>query len=208
MRTDSGPNALSRRWHPAFATSARPFFCAGDQGSRGSVIVKTLFLFVIIGWASLHGIAASQDPEPHEVVSPPATIEEARSRAMLLHETIVGMLQVVHRDFFEEDESKAIPSASFEDVFHELSDQFQVKIRWLIVDTDVVNIDHQAQDDFESDAVKSLAKGARQFARVEGKTYRFAGTVRLASQCLKCHVKQRTSTEDRRAGLLISMELR
>jgi hypothetical protein len=170
--------------------------------------VKTLFMIGIVGLASLHGIAASQEPKPPEVVSLPATIEEAQSRAVILHETIVGMLQVVHRDFFEEDESKAIPSASFEDVFHELSDQFQIKIRWLIVDTDVVNIDHRAQDDFERDAVESLAKGTRAFARVEGKTYRFAGTVRLASQCLKCHVKQRTSTVDRQAGLLISMELR
>jgi homoserine dehydrogenase len=161
----------------------------------------------MVGLAMLQSIAESQEPVPTETISAPATAEEARSRAMLLHETIVGMLQVVHRDFFEVDESKAIPSASFEDVFHELSDQFQIKIRWLIVDTDVVNIDHQAQDDFERNAVTSLAKGSRQYAQVEGKTYRYAGTVRLASQCLKCHVKQRTSTEDRRAGLLVSMEL-
>jgi hypothetical protein len=149
----------------------------------------------------------SQESDRVKAISAPPTAIEARSRAMLLHETIVGLLQVVHRDFFEEDDSRAIPSASFEDVFHELSDQFKVNIRWLIVDTDVVNIDHQAQDDFEKAAVKSLAKGSRQFERLDGNLYRFAGTVKLASQCLKCHVKQRTSTEDRRAGLLISMEL-
>lgn len=151
-------------------------------------------------------IAADEASVPAKVVAP-TNLDEARSRAMLLHEAMVGTLQVVHRDFFLEDESRTIPSASFEDVFHELSEQFQVKLRWLIVDTDVVNVDHQAQDPFEEEAVKALAKGARQFDRIEGDVYRYAGTVKLASQCLKCHVKQRTSTEDRRAGLLISMEI-
>lgn len=132
---------------------------------------------------------------------------EARSRARLLHETIRGALQVVHRDLFDEDNALAIPSASLEDVFDELSESYDVDIKWLIVETDIVNVDHQPEDDFEEAAVKALKKGKSRHEAVEKNQYRFAGPIRLASQCLKCHVQNRTSTEDRTAGLLISMPL-
>jgi hypothetical protein len=136
-----------------------------------------------------------------------SSVTEARSRARLLHETIRGTLQVVHRDFFDEDNANAIPSASLEDVFAELSDSYDVDLKWLIVETDMLNVDHQPQDAFEKAAVKALKQGKPRHDVVEGGRYRFAGPIRLASQCLKCHVKHRKSTEDRTAGLLISMPL-
>ena len=142
-----------------------------------------------------------------EAIAQPATIAEARGRAILFHETIAGALQVVHRDFFDDENAHAIPSASLEDVFHELLKTHNVNVRWLIVDTDVVNVDHKAQDEFEKNAAKSLAKGSPRFEATEGKLYRYAGSIRLASQCLKCHVKDRISTDERTAGLLISMPL-
>ncbi|WP_231744023.1 c-type heme family protein [Stieleria neptunia] len=134
-------------------------------------------------------------------------MSEARARAKLLHEAIGGTLQVVHRDFFDEDDAHAIPSASLEDVFSELSRSYDVDMKWLIVETDVVNVDHQAEDEFEKAAVKALKAGKPMHEAVEAERYRFAGPIRLASQCLKCHVKNRKSTEDRTAGLLISMPL-
>ena len=141
------------------------------------------------------------------VIPPPTTVVEARARARLLHETIHGSLQVMHRDFFDEDESLFIPSASLEDVFSELSKSYDVDARWLIVDTDVVNVDHQPKDEFEKKAAKELARGKPYFESTEKDRYRYAGPIRLASQCLKCHVKSRTKTDDRTAGLLISMPL-
>lgn len=51
----------------------------------------------------------------------PATVAEARDRARLLHETIHGALQVMHRDYFRDDAKLTIPSKSLEDVFQELS---------------------------------------------------------------------------------------
>jgi len=140
-------------------------------------------------------------------MKPPSTVAEARSRAILLHESIRGTLQVIHRDFFDEDDAHAIPSASMEDVFHELENSFHIKVRWLNVNTDVVNVDHQPQDRFEQQAVKALARGKPHFEVTENGRYRYAGPIRLASQCLKCHVKLRTTNEDRTAGLLISMPL-
>ena len=111
----------------------------------------------------------------------------------------------MHRDFFVEEQSRTVPSASLEDVFSELSKAYKVDVKWLVVDTDVVNVDHQPQGAFEIEAAQSLASGKPRFEAVENDRYRYAGSIRLASQCLKCHVKDRTSTHDRTAGLLISM---
>lgn len=148
--------------------------------------------------------AAVADP-PH--VSAPTTQAEAKARAMLLHETIHGTLQVVHRDFFIEDESRVIPSASMEDVFEALEESYDVRLKWLVVETDVVNVDHQAEGEFEKAAVQALAQRKPYFDAVEKDTYRFAGPIRLASQCLKCHVRNRKDTEDRTAGLVITMPI-
>ena len=143
-----------------------------------------------------------------DVLPLPTSVVEARSRARLLHETIHGTLQIVHRDFFDEDDAHAIPSASLEDVFHELATNYNIELKWLIVNTDVVNVDHQPEDEFEKAAVTALRKKQDYHEAVEADRYRFAGPIRLASQCLKCHVKHRTSTEDRTAGLLITMPIR
>ena len=152
-------------------------------------------------------IAMSEQSDTAAEIAPPATVVEARARAILLHETIEGALQVMHRDFFDEEDSRMIPSASLEDVFEELSRQFNVKARWLIVETDVVNVDHEPQDKFEHDAVGALASGKLRHDATEDNLYRYAGAIKLHSQCLKCHVKQRTSTEERTAGLLLSMPM-
>lgn len=157
--------------------------------------------------SALYTLRAGERERPSSAITPPTTVEEARSRARLLHETIHGSLQVVHRDFFDEEDSRVIPSASLEDVFHVLERSYDVKLKWLIVDTDVVNVDHQPADDFERKAAKALSVGKEEFEAVEAGRFRFAGPVRLASQCLKCHVKDRTSTEARTAGLVISMPL-
>lgn len=140
-----------------------------------------------------------------------STVSEARGRALLLHETIHGMLQIMHRDFFDEDDAHSIPSASMEDVFHELERSQGVTVNWLVVNTDVVNVDHRPRDDFEKAAAKALAAGKPRHESFEDSGtagpshYRYAGPIRLRSQCLKCHVKIRTSNEDRVAGLVISM---
>ena len=138
----------------------------------------------------------------------PTTVVEARGRARILHETVHGVLQVVHRDFFRDDQRLSIPSRSLEDVFKELERGSQVKMHWLVVNADAMNVDNAPRDDFEKDAVRALASGKQEFEAFEGNVYRFAGSIRLASQCLKCHVPHRTSTEDRAAGLVISMPLR
>ena len=134
------------------------------------------------------------------------TVQEARSRARLLHETLHGTLQVMHRDFFDPDEMDKIPSASLEDVFKELARKQGVKAHWLGVDGQTMNIEHLPQDDFEREAVKAISSGKKEFEAVEGNRYRHAGAIVLHNVCLKCHVPNRSSLEDRAAGLVISMK--
>ncbi|QDT11107.1 hypothetical protein K239x_31010 [Planctomycetes bacterium K23_9] len=142
-----------------------------------------------------------------KTIAPANSVAQARARAMLLHESMRGTLQVVHRDFFDEDDAHEIPSASLEEVFDELAKMYDVDLKWLIVETDLINVDHQAEGEFEKSAVIALKKGDKRYEAWEKGRYRFAGPIRLGAQCLKCHVKHRKSTEPRTAGLLISMPL-
>ena len=120
-------------------------------------------------------------------ISPPSNPEEARSRAKLLHEMVRGALQIMHRDFFDEENSHAIPSASLEDVFHEMGKSYDVQMKWLTVNTDLVNVDHQAKSAFEKAAVKELAAGKQMAEKIEERSYQYAGAIRLGSQCLESH---------------------
>ncbi|HCO26643.1 MAG: hypothetical protein CME31_00855 [Gimesia sp.] len=146
--------------------------------------------------------------EQHDPKSLPATVDEARIRAKILHETIHGSLQVMHRDFFLEDESIAIPSHSLEDVFKELDREYGIKVRWLAVNAKAMSIDNEPVTDFEKEAVKVLSTGKPVYEQVADRKFQFAGSIRLASQCLKCHLPRRTSNQDRVAGLVISMPLK
>ncbi len=163
---------------------------------------KILFCMLLVSLVTTIGHAEPAEPP---TIEPPASLAEARARAMLLHETMHGTLQVVHRDFFLEDESRLIPSASLEDVFHSLEETYDVRLKWLVVETDEVNVDHQAETPFEKEAVKALAQRKPYWDSIENDRYQFAGPIRLASQCLKCHVRNRKDTKDRTAGLVISM---
>lgn len=138
----------------------------------------------------------------------PGNVTEARGRARLLHEMIHGALQVMHRDFFREDEGLKIPSKSLEDVFSELHGTYGVKVDWMAVNAEPMSIDHKPKDGFEKDAAGALATGEEVFDLVEGNSYRFAGRIRLASQCLKCHVPNRTSNKERAAAVVITIPLK
>ena len=163
-------------------------------------------ILLMIAALTLHGDDRLDEPLSG-LVTMPTTQQEARSRAALLHLLTDGALQVMHRDFFDDENPHTIPSASLEDVFKELSASGNIQMRWLVVDTDVVNIDHRPADEFEQKAIAALAAGKSHFEAVDNGQYRFAGPIRLASQCLKCHVRNRTSTRDRVAGLSLTMPI-
>ncbi|WP_240928117.1 c-type heme family protein [Thalassoroseus pseudoceratinae] len=138
----------------------------------------------------------------------PSSVQEARGRAQLLHETIHGSLQVMHRDFFREDQGLPIPSHSLEDVFKELARSHQVHLRWLAIDARAMDIDHEPRSDFDKAAVKALKSGKEWFETQTEKSYQYVGAIRLSASCLKCHLPARSSNDDRTAGLVIRMSLK
>lgn len=140
-----------------------------------------------------------------ERAAPPATVEEARARARLLLEAFHGALQVMHRDFFDEDAvEQSLPSQSLDDVFSEMERSHSVKVRWLGVNANKGK-NHLPINRFEEAAVEALLAGKGEHESVEGRRYRFAGAIRLQNECLKCHVPNRTTLEDRLAALSITM---
>ena len=160
-----------------------------------SFIVATVALSII-----LIGVAGSEEPQ---LARP--TVEQARRQAELLHTSIHATLQVVHQRYYREDEGIPIPAGVLKDVFADLKKEHQVSLRWLAVDGQAMNTDHVAKDEFEKEAVKALQADKGAFERSEGGFYRRASAITLGSHCLKCHVPDRKSTEERTAGLIISM---
>ena len=180
-----------------------------DQSMNGKVL-RFLPIALFSCWFAIGivPVAAEESSKSISVISRPSDVDQARDRARLLHEVVRGTLQVVHRDLFDEDDSFAIPSRSLEDVFFELSRGYHVKLKWLNVGTDVLNEDHLPSTAFERESAKQLAAGKERHEQVDESVYQYAGVIHLKSQCLKCHVKRRTDTKPRHAGLVITIPMR
>lgn len=133
------------------------------------------------------------------------SVNEARDRAKLLHDTVHATLQIVHRQYYREDEGLTIPAATLKGVFQELSDRQKIEIRWLAVNAQAMNVDHKPRDEFEMNAVKAILSGKEDYEHAQDGIYRRVGIITLTSDCLKCHLPTRTSTKDRAAGLIIAI---
>ena len=141
--------------------------------------------------------AASENSKP--------ILNEARRQAEILHTSIHSTLQVVHDRYYREDEGLPIPASILGDVFEELENTENIKLRWLAVEGLAMNTDHRPQDDFENEAVKVLKSGKSSHEQLENGLYRRAAPITLSSHCLKCHMPDRKSTRDRTAGLIIAI---
>ncbi|MBP7948615.1 MAG: DUF3365 domain-containing protein [Verrucomicrobiales bacterium] len=148
---------------------------------------------------------AEKSGEKAQQTQPLPGVAEARVRARLLYEALQGSLMVMHRDFFNRHEHKVVPSEAMRDIFKALEEQWGVRLRWIAADETLMNGDNKARDEFETKALVALEGGALEQEAVEAGRYRFAGTITLQNQCLKCHTPNRKSLEDRHAGLSISM---
>lgn len=155
---------------------------------------------------------AAQEDTPSDAdrvqESLPSTIAEARHRARLLHETIHGSLQIIHRDFFQEENRSRIPSRSLEEVFSEIANRYGVQLRWIAVDLKAMSVANEPQTPFEIEAARALKSGEEEFETSSEQEYRFAGRIRLSATCLSCHASQRSSNDERTAGLVITMPLK
>lgn len=135
------------------------------------------------------------------------SVNEARGRARLLYKTVQAMLQVVHHEYYREDEKLPIPARTFQKVFRELADNQKVELRWLAVTGQAMNQDHNPRNDFEKLAVSAIASGSEEYELAENGVYRHVGVITLTAECLKCHVPNRTNVKNRAAGLVIAMPI-
>ncbi len=138
----------------------------------------------------------------------PTSVEEARIRARILHEAFGGALQVMHRDYFREDQRLKLPSKSLEDVFKEMAATHQVQLRWLAVNAKAMSVNHKPQNEFEEQVVKELSSGKDEFELANEDSFQFAGSIPLSASCVRCHVRSRTSNAEKKAALVITMPLR
>ncbi len=179
-------------------------------GRTLSLLLLLLFLGQLVrGWeqSPLDSRLAASDAS-EEAAVPEArrvTVREARRQAELLHSLAHATLQLVHERYYREDEGLPIPAAVVNQAFAELKSEQQVTLRWLAVEGQAMNTDHRARDAFEREAVAALQAGKKSHEQVEVGLYRRAAPITLTNHCLKCHVPDRKSTEDRSAGLVVSI---
>lgn len=136
-----------------------------------------------------------------------ASIETARQIATILHESMHSALQITHDRYYREDEGLMIPAAALQEVFDEIESKRKITLRWLVVEGQAMNIDHEANDDFEKAAVKALISGKASHEETTATIYRRAAPITLSNHCLKCHVPDRRNTNDRKAGLIVSIPI-
>ena len=133
------------------------------------------------------------------------SVDEARRQATALHSAMHATLQLVHHRYYREDEGLPIPAAVVKQVFQEIKVERGIELRWLLVEGQAMNSDHKAKNDFERAAVTALLDGKPSHEQVAEGIYRRVGPIQLGNACLKCHVPDRKSTAERRAGLIISI---
>lgn len=150
---------------------------------------------------------AGELQKSHAVDRNPLTVDEARGRARLLHESFHATLHFVHEEYYRPDQRLTIPATTLDRVFKELEKRRNVKLHWLAVNAQAMNVDHIPEDEFEKASVAALTAGKEEFESVEEGHFRFAGAIQLSSDCLKCHLPNRTSTKSKLAALVISMPL-
>lgn len=172
------------------------------------------YIYAVALSISVFAIAGSEEAPKSQAVDASVTtavvrpsLDEARRQAELLHATVHATLQHVHHRYYREDEGLPIPAAILKDVFGELEKEQHVKLRWLAVEGQAMNSDHKAQGSFENEAVKALKAGKQNLEHAENGLFRRVGAITLTNHCLKCHVPDRKSTENRKAGLIIAIPI-
>ncbi|MFM7056746.1 MAG: DUF3365 domain-containing protein [Planctomycetota bacterium] len=136
------------------------------------------------------------------------TIEEARHQAKILHTAIHSTLRVIHDRYYREDEGLPIPASAMGEILRDVEDEEGVILRWLVVEGQAMNTDNVARDGFEKEAVVALKSGKPFHEESTERWYRRAAPITLSNHCLKCHLPDRKSTRDRRAGLVVVIPLK
>ena len=92
---------------------------------------KTLLLFAFLSALLVLPVAEGQKKRAKRD-SPALSLQQARSRARLLHDVLSDTLDVIHRDYFGDGGGrKVVPSKALESVFYRQRRKWKVKAKWL-----------------------------------------------------------------------------
>lgn len=156
---------------------------------------------------------AADDPKANDAqesqTPAPATLEQAKDRAAVMHNVYASTLEVIHHYYFHNSRA-IIPARAMEDIFEDIQRQSGVKGRWIAVNTRAMGVDHAPKSEFEKQAAKVLAKGEPEFVRVEDGVYRRATPIPLGGSCIGCHTGFGAAKDDvpRFAGLVIEIPIK
>lgn len=183
---------------------------------RSCTVLRILAILMV--FALVLSVGPAQEPEVVEpetkgaaensLPTAPISVDEARRQAEVLHTAMHAALQTVHHRYYREDAGLPIPAAVLDEIFAEVQSERGIQLRWLAVEGQAMNTDHKARTPFEQEAVKALKSGKLAHEEVDEGVYRRAGAVTLTNHCLKCHVPDRKSTQNRTAGLIVAIPMR
>jgi hypothetical protein len=91
----------------------------------------------------------------------PVSVKEARGQARLLHDVLHSTLLIVHRKYYREDEKLPIPSSVLDDVFEEMQQNRDIKFRWISVNAEAMNIDHEPKTKFKKSCGSTFLRQKR-----------------------------------------------
>ena len=154
---------------------------------QGRVAAPAILISVAalsFAWQAITALA--EEPQSPRSEKSRVTVDAARDRAILLQNTYVATLHVMHERYFH-DERAIVPARALEDVFAELERQSQVKARWISVNTKPMSVGHQPKSDFEKRAASEIADGKEAVENIEAGLYQRAVAIPLASGCVSCH---------------------
>ncbi|MEX1231571.1 MAG: DUF3365 domain-containing protein [Planctomycetaceae bacterium] len=173
-----------------------------------------------LSFASAFCVATAQDEVPaaksKKRARPALTIEDkdrvsvdvARDRARTMHEVYAATLETMHHHYFHGDKA-AVPARAMEDTFYSIKHELKIEARWIAVNARAMSIDHEAETEFEKDAVRVLSSGKSAYENVDKGFYRRAGTIPLHGGCIRCHsnVFGEPPKVAKFAGLVISVPI-
>ncbi|MFO0978314.1 MAG: DUF3365 domain-containing protein [Planctomycetaceae bacterium] len=183
---------------------------------RSLTVVANLMhgVLIIVAIAAFKSLIHADEPNS-KAPGPPSsskdvtlTVDEARRQAKTLHTTIHSTLRVMHDRYYREDEGLPVPAAAIGEILHDVETEEGVILRWLVVEGQAMNTDNVARNDFEKEAVAALKSGKPFHEESTTTQYRRAAPITLSNHCLKCHMPDRKSTNDRRAGLVVTIPLK
>ena len=199
---------------PQASTPEHPAWNAGNIPMHKPLSLVVAAAMVVAAW--FHPAAPGRAAPEAAPAAPPAapsssieTVDEARRRAETLHSAIHITLHAVHRHYYVRNQRLPLPAAIMEKVFADIESDQGVTLRWLAVQGQAMNVEHNPKDDFERAASDALSSGKPAYEQVEAGVYRRAGAIVLTNEneCLKCHVPDRATLENRTAGLIVSIPL-